>query len=200
MADKNLHDLPDISALADTDYVILTSGGIGRKISVGELKKQLSGGSGGDYNALENQPVKWLNSEEGNPVIVRTLNSGLYIFSGTFLPYSGAEETMSFSAKCLVQVLNTGTITHLLIFYPPNATFQYCRITNEVYERYDYKLGRFQKDTIDDIENHFSASNIEDVFQEIGKRLEEGTLPEVTSADDGKVLKVVGGKWTAVSE
>ncbi len=198
MAEKNLHDLPDLSALADSDYVILTSGGVGRKISVRELKKQLGGG--GDYNALENQPVKWLNSEEGNPVIVRTLNSGLYIFSGTFLPYTGAEETMSFSAKCLVQVLNTGTITHLMIFYPPNATFQYCRITNEVYERYDYKLGRLQKDTIEDIGNYFDASDIDAVFQEIGERLKTGLLPEVTSADDGKVLKVVGGKWAAVSE
>lgn len=198
MAEKNLHDLPDLSALADSDYVILTSGGVGRKISVGELKKQLGGG--GDYNALENQPVKWLNSEEGNPVIVRTLNSGLYIFSGTFLPYTGAEETMSFSAKCLVQVLNTGTTSHLMIFYPPNATFQYCKITNEVYERNDYKLGRLQKDTIDDIGSYFDASNIEAVFQETGERLEAGLLPEVTSADDGKVLKVVGGKWTMVSE
>lgn len=198
MAEKNLHDLPDLSALADSDYVILTSGGVVRKISVRELKKQLGGG--GDYNALENQPVKWLNSEEGNPVIVRTLNSGLYIFSGTFLPYTGAEETMSFSAKCLVQVLNTGTITHLMIFYPPNATFQYCRITNEVYERYDYKLGRLQKDTIEDIGNYFDASDIDAVFQEIGERLKTGLLPEVTSADDGKVLKVVGGKWAAVSE
>ncbi len=197
MADKNLHDLPDLSALADTDYIILTSGGRGHKITVGELKKKLGGG---DYKTLDNQPVKWLESEEGNPVIVRTLNSGIYIFSGTFLPYTGAEETMSFSAKCLVQVLNTGTYSYLMIFYPPNATIQYCRISNEQYERFDYKLGRFQKDTIDDIGNYFKVSNIEDVFQEIGERLDAGTLPDVTSADDGKVLKVVGGKWTAVSE
>lgn len=197
MAEKNLNDLSDLSALADSDYVIITSGGVGRKISVGELKKQLGGG---DYNALNNQPVKWVNSEEGNPVIVRTLNSGLYIFSGTFLPYTGADETMSFSAKCLVQVLNTGTTTYLMIFYPPNATFQYCKITNGVYERNDYKLGRFQKDTIEDPGNYFDASDLDAVLQEIGKRLEAGLLPEVTSADNGKVLKVVGGKWTAVSE
>lgn len=194
MADKNLHDLPDLFTLADTDYIILTSGGRGHKITVGELKKKLGGG--GDYNALENQPVKWLNSEEGNPVVVRTLNSGIYIFSGTFLPYTGAGETMSFSAKCMVQLLNTGTTSHLIIFYPPNATFQYCKITNEIYERYDYKLGRLQKDTIEDPGNYFDAADIDNVFQEIGAKL----LPEVTNADNGKVLKVVGGKWTAVSE
>lgn len=194
MAEKNLYELPDLSTLSDSDYVILTSGGRGHKITVGDLKKQLGGG---DYNALENQPVKWLKSEEGNPVVVRTLNNGLYIFSGIFLPFAGSTSTMQFIAKCLVQVLNNVNTTYLMIFYPPNCTIQYCKITDDTYEKASYNLGSFQKTNISDPGNYYAASTVDDVLQEIGA---SGILPKVTAADNGKTLKVVNGKWAMVSE
>lgn len=82
-----------------------------------------------DYDNLTNKPVtNIINQTE--TVIIRSLESGQYIFQGKFKPYEGATSTYSFSAPCFVNLIKTTSKTSMQLFYPASNRVQFFEITD----------------------------------------------------------------------
>lgn len=98
---------------------------------VEELLEQLnetlkSGGSGGSSS-----PIKYLESTSSDaPVSLRSLDSGSYVLSGSFTPYDGAEDYLTFLKNMIVLVLKSSSYSYVQVFYPGNNTMQYLEISD----------------------------------------------------------------------
>lgn len=107
---------------------------------VEELLEQLnetlkSGGSGGSSS-----PVKYLESTSDAPVSLRSLDSGSYVLSGSFTPYDGAEDHLTFLANMIVLVDKNFSASCVQVFYPMNNTIQYLEISDTEFIRSYAKL------------------------------------------------------------
>lgn len=88
-------------------------------------------GSGGGEGVIKK--IESLDTE--NMVVLRDLESGTYVLRGRFVPYAGADSTMSFSSSLLVNLIKRTDDTQVQIFYPVNNCVQYLKITDTAYER-----------------------------------------------------------------
>lgn len=100
------------------------------------------GGGTSDYNSLENQPLKVITSMDSkNPVILRSLESGLYRLHGYFKPfenYTGALFTVP--APLFAAIANDGTKTYMQLYFAFNNMIQYFEITDETYTNINVML------------------------------------------------------------
>lgn len=75
------------------------------------------------------------STDTDNPVSIRDLASGTYVFYGKFKPFSGSTNTITFSSKLLVNVVKQSSASHVMVFYPVNNCVQYLKATDDTYER-----------------------------------------------------------------
>lgn len=97
--------------------------------------------------ALESQPIKFVESTSDNIYDLFSLESGTYILQGSFRPYPNATRYLSFSKLQLVSVSKGKLSTCVQVFYPPYNAIQYLNIWADetleegyAYERKDAKL------------------------------------------------------------
>lgn len=101
-----------------------------------------------NYKSLANQPITYIESpDSANPVFVRDLDSGLYIFYGKFRPFNGSTTGMNFSDRMLVNIVKKSAGSHVQVFYPVNNVVQFLTIMvdanatgGHTYTRTDVKL------------------------------------------------------------
>ncbi len=101
-----------------------------------------------NYKALANKPIQYIESpDSANPVFVRDLDSGLYIFYGKFRPFNGSSTGLNFSDRMLVNIVKKTAGSHVQIFYPVNNVVQFLTIMADAdapgghtYTRTDVKL------------------------------------------------------------
>lgn len=91
-----------------------------------ELKLQVAASGGLTY-------VESTDTE--NPLSIRDMDSGTYVFYGRFKPYTGSTSTLTFSSKLLVNVVKQTSASHVMVFYPVNNCVQYLKVTDDYYER-----------------------------------------------------------------
>ena len=102
---------------------------------VEELLEQLdetlkSGGSGGSGS-----PVKYLESADSAPVSLRSLDSGSYVLSGSFIPHDGSTKFFTFSENMIVLVLKSSSALYVQVFYPRDNTIGYLEISDTEFIR-----------------------------------------------------------------
>lgn len=86
----------------------------------------------GVYKTVEgSSPVKYIESKSDNPVIIRDLDSGVYVFNGSFKAYSEARAILF--ANVLVALVKSKVTSYLQVFYPPQNRIQYLETTDEAY-------------------------------------------------------------------
>ena len=90
--------------------------------------------------ALAGLPIKYIESDSGNPVYLREMESGTYILYGKFKPFNGSTGTFTFSTGMLVSIQKAAAMTYVQVFYSKSNTIQYLEITDEAYTRKDAKL------------------------------------------------------------
>ena len=85
-----------------------------------------------DYNNLENQPIKIINSMDStNPVNLRSLESGLYRLYGYFKPYEDYTGNLfTVPAPLFSAVVNNGTITYIQLYFAYGNMIQYFELTD----------------------------------------------------------------------
>ena len=75
------------------------------------------------------------STDTENPLSIRDMDSGTYVFYGRFKPYTGSTSTLTFSSKLLVNVVKQTSASHVMVFYPVNNCVQYLKVTDDYYER-----------------------------------------------------------------
>lgn len=89
--------------------------------------------------ALENLPIKIIESSKTDPVILRNIESGLYVLKGTFKTYEGASGSISFSNSMMTNISNSSSQTALQIFYPSTNYVRHMVITDDSFtQKYVY--------------------------------------------------------------
>ena len=91
-------------------------------------------------NAYPHPIVKIENLDEANMVILRNLDSGIYVLHGFFKPYEGSSNAITFDSDTLVSITKEASESHVQIFYPTNNRVQYANITDTSYEKNDIYL------------------------------------------------------------
>lgn len=94
-------------------------------------------GSGGTSTGGDGScNIKYVESTDtSNLLNLRDFESGTYILSGKFRPYSGSTATISFANALLVNIITKTAGTHVQVFYPVNNCVQFLAITDDSYER-----------------------------------------------------------------
>lgn len=88
-----------------------------------------------DYDELENQPIKRIiNMDGNNPVILRSLESGVYLLHGWFKPYVGSKTNMAAQVPIIVLVATTSDTSFIQLFFSYNNMVQYYKITDNSFE------------------------------------------------------------------
>lgn len=88
-----------------------------------------------DYDELENQPIKRIINMDGdNPVILRSLESGVYLLHGWFTPYAGSKTNMAAQVPIIVLVATTSDTSFIQLFFSYNNMVQYYKITDNSFE------------------------------------------------------------------
>lgn len=78
-------------------------------------------------------PVHYIESQESNPVSLRSLESGSYLLKGTFLYYDGGRKAVTFDPERYVLVDRYDDRSELLCFMPTGNMVMYVRITDTEY-------------------------------------------------------------------
>lgn len=120
---------PDFVSEAEKVMNLIEFDGEGNKyLSNDGTYKELQSGSS-DYDNLDNKPVIRIIDQE-EPVVIRNLESGQYIFKGRFKAYKEATSTYSFSSPCFVNLVRTTSKTSMQLFYPIGNRVQFFEITD----------------------------------------------------------------------
>lgn len=90
----------------------------------GFVESMVGGNTGGT--------IQKVNSSEDAPVVLRDLESGVYILNGVFAPYSGSAETVTFGYDQFVCVDRNGTegVTAVQVMNPVDYTVSFYTITD----------------------------------------------------------------------
>lgn len=93
----------------------------------------------GEGRLPEYLAVRIIESSKDAPIVLRTIESGLYVLKGTFKPYDGATSSISFSNRMLTNISNTSSKTALQVFYPSTNYVRHMVITDsEFTQKYVY--------------------------------------------------------------
>lgn len=120
--------------------------------------------------------IKYIESmDTENRIPIRSLDSGMYILYGRFIPYEGSTSTFTFSTGMLVSIIKQTSVSYIQIFYSKNNTIQYLEITDESVFRRDAKLIDMESkanmttiiDENSDDEHYPSAKAVWDLFNSI---------------------------------
>lgn len=175
-------DIGDVSTLNTTEKSELVA-------AINELVAQIATLSGIEY--IE-------STDTSNPVSIRDLASGTYVFYGRFKPHSTATSTLTFSSKLLVNVVKQSSASHVMVLYPVNNCIQYLKATDDSYERKNIYLNDLMASvgSLDDL-NTTDQSSLVAAVNEVSAKA--SALPTVTTDNNGAFLRVVDGVWTAVN-
>lgn len=93
----------------------------------------------GEDRLPEYLAVKIIESSKDAPVILRDVESGLYVLKGIFKPYTGATSSISFSNRMMTNISTTSKQTALQVFYPSTNYVRHMVITDEAFtQKYVY--------------------------------------------------------------
>lgn len=125
-------DNPTLLMKMEKVVEIIDTDGDGTKyLSDDGTYKEVSGGST-DYDDLENKPIKRMVSMDGNnPVILKELESGVYLLHGWFSPYTGSTVKMAAQTPVIATVATSSTASYIQLFFPFNNIIQYFEIKDD---------------------------------------------------------------------
>ena len=84
-----------------------------------------------DINVSGNSPVGSVSSmDEQNPIILRNLDSGVYVLRGYFKEYSGSTSTLVAQVPISVNVAKTEDTSYVQLFFAYGNQMQYYEITD----------------------------------------------------------------------
>lgn len=84
-----------------------------------------------DINISGNSPVTAVSSmNEQNPIILRNLDSGVYVLQGYFKEYEGSTSTLIAQVPISVNVAKTEDTSYVQLFFAYGNQMQYYEITD----------------------------------------------------------------------
>lgn len=127
--------------------------------------------------------ISYLKSpdEDGATLCLRNLNSGVYIFNGTFKPYLDATSTIEFTSDMLANIISEDDVSHVQILYAKDNTIQYLEVYDDSVFCQDNKLIDMQSvvnmttvinDESDD-EHYPTAKAVKALFDSIDINIED---------------------------
>lgn len=118
--------------------------------------KEVQGGAS-DYNDLANKPItRIVSGDSSNKYPLRDLETGLYILTGYFTPYSGIDVSMVAMDVFTIVTRNDST-SYIQMIFPFNNQIQYIKTTDTSYESNFLSLNDLQKE-MKVVENTYSTS------------------------------------------
>ena len=110
-----------------------------------------------DYNDLANKPItRIVSGDSSNKYPLRDLETGLYILTGYFTPYSGIDVSMVAMDVFTIVTRNDST-SYIQMIFPFNNQIQYIKTTDTSYESNFLSLNDLQKE-MKVVENTYSTS------------------------------------------
>lgn len=95
--------------------------------------KEVSSGSS-DYNDLSNIPMKKLyNMDSKNPIVLKSLESGIYILHGYFKPNETSDKMVVAQTPMFACITTTSSKSYIQLFFAYNNQIQYLEISNDSY-------------------------------------------------------------------
>lgn len=92
------------------------------------------------YLLADDLPINIVeNTDSGNKVPLRSLDSGMYILKGYFTAFEGSTASFTFASGMLVSIVKTSAVSYVQISYAKSNTLQYLEISDEDYTRQDFK-------------------------------------------------------------
>ena len=120
--------------LDEMKNIVDTSGDGTKYLANDGQYKTVTGGTS-DYNVLENKPIEVIEStDQNNPVILKSLQSGAYMLHGYFKAYEGAPKSIIAQIPLVAYVATTSTTSYIQLFFAYNNQIQYYSITENDYD------------------------------------------------------------------
>ena len=118
--------------------------------------KEVQGGAS-DYDDLTNKPItRVVSGDKTNKYPLRDLETGQYILTGYFTPYSGIDVSMV-AMDVFTIVTRTDSTSYIQMIFPFNNQIQYIKTTDTSYEMNFLSLNNLQK-KMNVVENTYSTS------------------------------------------
>lgn len=118
--------------------------------------KEVQGGAS-DYNDLTNKPItRVVSGDKTNKYPLRDLETGQYILTGYFTPYSGIDVSMV-AMDVFTIVTRTDSTSYIQMIFPFNNQIQYIKTTDTSYEMNFLSLNNLQK-KMNVVENTYSTA------------------------------------------
>lgn len=118
--------------------------------------KEVQGGAS-DYDDLTNKPItRVVSGDKTNKYPLRDLETGQYILTGYFTPYSGIDVSMV-AMDVFTIVTRTDSTSYIQMIFPFNNQIQYIKTTDTSYEMNFLSLNNLQK-KMNVVENTYSTA------------------------------------------
>lgn len=108
----------------------------------------ISGGGGGttDYEKLENRPIeKLVSMDYEKPIILRDLESNVYVLHGYFKPFATSDVLMAAQTPIQVGIAKSSEISYVQLMFPFNNMIQYFEISDNSYTENSLSLNDLAK-------------------------------------------------------
>lgn len=110
-----------------------------------------------DYDDLTNKPItRIVSGDSSNKYPLRDLETGQYILTGYFTPYSGIDVSMV-AMDVFTIVTRTDSTSYIQMIFPFNNQIQYIKTTDTSYEMNFLSLNNLQK-KMNVVENTYSTA------------------------------------------
>lgn len=84
-----------------------------------------------DYDQLQNKPItRVISTDASNPVILRDLDSGIYMLHGAFKGFAGSQSTKFAQTPIQAIVTKSTAKSYIQLFFPFNNQLQYFEVTD----------------------------------------------------------------------